>query len=529
MNCAGTLLNAADAVLGADLVAAREDRIALRFDGQTMSYRELAGLINRVGNVLRARGVGVGDRVLLLLNDSPWLVGAYLAAIKIGAVAVALNVRFSTDDLHFVFDDSAPACLITNHEYVPICEQIARNRTTQLLVLGDANASFEALEPAVSNASSDLESLPRTPEDPAFLIYTSGTTGRPKAALHPHRSAFALDRFMREVLGITADDRLFATSKLFFAYALGQCLFGSLKLGSSSVLLAAWPSSTAVAATLQREAPTVVFSVPAMYRNLLRDGVAGQAAFTRVRHYVSAGERLPIALAERWRAATGVPILDGMGTSETITFVLANRPGANRPGTAGRVCPDVQVELRDPENGRPTDSAESADSGEPAGAPGVLWVRSASLCQGYWNRDPANRAFASGWFCTRDQFTIDGDGYYTHVGRVDDMLKISGQWVSPTEIEDQIQWPGVGETAVVGVPDTDGLTSLWLFVETEEDDQEPALKTRLRDHLLARLSGYKCPRHIRFLPELPRTTTGKVRRNALRELARSDDGDDGDD
>jgi benzoate-CoA ligase len=257
--------------------------------------------------------------------------------------------------------------------------------------------------------------------------------------------------------------------------------------------------------------PDFMFSVPTVYRNLLRDHCTETDAFDSVRCFISAGEKLPESLFERWRAATGKPILEGIGATETIFLTIANTPTAYRAGATGRPQPGVGIRLLD-EHDEPIT--------EP-GRPGMLWVKIGSLCSGYWNQPEKTRdSFRDGWYRTGDAFSFDADGWWYHLGRGDELLKISGQWVSPVEIEEcALATPGVADAAVVGVPNSDGLVRLAMFVVPAGPAPVDGLASRLQDKIKSRLSIYKCPRNITFVDEIPRTATGKVQRFRLRELA----------
>ncbi|MFI4987839.1 MAG: AMP-binding protein, partial [Alphaproteobacteria bacterium] len=330
----------------------------------------------------------------------------------------------------------------------------------------------------------------------------------PKAAVHRHKDVLNAADYLSGTLGVRHGDRLFATSKLFFAYALGNCLFGAFRLAATAILGAGWPDPETVAAVIERHRPTVVFGVPTIYRNLLASGVAGSAGFRAVRHYVSAGERLPASLWQRWQAATGVEIIDGMGTSETIYMLLTNYPGRVRPGASGEPAPGVEVRL-----------ADADGNAVPAGEAGILWARIASQAQHYWKREAASaEVFRGSWFRTGDMYRVDADGYWFHEGRHDDLLKISGQWVSPAEIEELLlaELP-LRDAVVVGTRGTDDLMRLTLFALPPESGFDgPALEGRIRTLVSTRLSVYKCPKWVRFVDAIPRTATGKVRRYELR-------------
>jgi benzoate-CoA ligase len=284
-----------------------------------------------------------------------------------------------------------------------------------------------------------------------------------------------------------------------------------LRLGATAVLNAGWPSATAVAAVIERHRPDVVFSVPTLYRSLLEEDLAGSAAFRSVRHFISAGERLPEALFRQWLAATGHPILEGIGATEALMMFLGNRPDDYCPGATGKALPAIDVRL----------VAETGDTVMDPGVPGVLWVRSDCLAAGYWNQEERTAAaFKAGWYCTGDVFVRDAEGRFHHQGRADDMLKVSGQWVSPAEIEEVVlKNSKVSQAAVVGSEDTGGFIRLALcLVPSDAAVDRGSLERELTEALTSELSIYKCPRRFVYLEEFPQTATGKTQRFKLRAI-----------
>jgi benzoate-CoA ligase len=510
----GARMNAAEAVLAPALALGRGGAPAILWRDRTYTYDQVAAGVNRAGNALRALGVEPENRVLMVLSDTPELVFAYLGAMKIGAVAVAVNVRASSADLLHMLRDSRATVLLIEGRFLPAYEAIrAQVGHPHRVVVHDAEeGEASELGRLIADAPAALQPVMMTPDDMAFWIYTSGTTGAAKAAVHLQRDVLAAEAYTGGVLGVKPGDVLFGTSKLFFAYALGNCLFASFRLGATTVLYDGWPDAATVAETMRRYRPSVVFSVPTLYRNMMGAGVAAsEPSFAGVRHYVSAGEKLPEALWHQWRAATGVEILDGMGTSETIYMLLSNWPGRVKPGSSGTATPGTELRLADAE-GRDVAPGEA----------GILWARIASRADRYWNaRDKSQEAFQGAWFRTGDMYTVDRDGYWHHQGRFDDMLKISGQWVSPAEIEEVVlaETP-CADAAVVGVPDPDGLPRTALFaVPPSGGFDGAALEAEIRRVVSERLSPYKCPKWVRFVNEIPRTATGKVQRFKLRSEA----------
>ncbi|MGE5548562.1 MAG: AMP-binding protein [Solirubrobacterales bacterium] len=497
--------NACEQIIGWQAAEGLANQPAILAGERRLTFAELTKLVNRIGNAFLANGIKRGDRVLILLRDTPELVATWLAVIKIGAIAVALNTRSSPKDIAYAIDDSTCSALVLEPEFHGLhAAGRALAEHAPSLVVNDVNSFAE-------RASDILTAEPVLPGDPAFCIYTSGTTGSPKAALHRHGGVSIGHLHLKESMGLVPGERVFSTSKLFFAFALGHCMVGALKCGATVILHDGWPDAEAVAQVVERHRPDLFLSVPTMYRNLLRSDAVASASFRRIRHFISAGERLPEQVFDEWQRATGQPILEGIGTSETVFLAIANTPLAYRKGVSGRVLPWAKAEL----------VAEDGSIARGPGASGVLRVKMESVAAGYWNQPlKTAEAFSNGWYRTGDVFTVDAEGWWRHEGRADDMLKISGQWVSPAEIEEHaMKVPGVAEVAAVGVPNDDGLVRLGLVVVAgPESPEAKRLEEALRQHFERNLSIYKCPRRIRFVDEMPRTVTGKLQRYKVREM-----------
>ena len=507
-------VNFADSILGPPLARGQQADTALLFEDRVITYGELEKSANRAGNAFASLGARLGDRVLLVVSDRPEFYYVYLGLLKIGVIPVALNLRLSADDLAYIFEDSGARFVVVDTLFFDVVADVAeRVETAPQLIVSDGQAAGAlSLSQLMAEASEALDSVPRLPDDPAFWMYTSGTTGHPKAAVHCQRTVNNAQGFFGDVLGVGPGDRVFCSSKLFFAFALGHCFIASLRLGATVILHAGWPTPDVIADVVAAYRPTVMLSVPTFFRNLLASGAADGEAFKDVRHYISAGEKLPGSLFDRWQEKTGKPIKDGVGATETCFLFLANRGGEYRPGSCGVPTPGTEVKLID----------ERGDLVTEPHHPGIMWVKMESVAAGYWNRDENTRAsFRDGWYCTGDMFTRDRDGWYQHEGRGDDMLKISGQWVSPAEIEEHVlKIPGIDNAAVVGVPNEDGLIRLALFlVAPQAADNAEAIETEIRESLTSSLSIYKCPRRVFFVDDLPVTGSGKVRRYQLREMA----------
>ena len=501
------MANATLSFLDHHVANGRGARPAIVTADATTTYAELLDVVCRTAHVLRDAGVEAGARVGLLLPDGLAWAAAFFGALRIGAVAVPLNTRLGAAECAAMLADSGARVLVADAtllgELRPELDDLPE--LEHVIVAGDGrSAGLQALQARASDV------LPAEPVDNAamaFWLYTSGTTGGAKAAIHRHRDLVACRHYGIDVLGATAQDRMLATSKLFFAYALGNALLIPLFVGAHTFLDARWAEPDVVARTVAAFRPTLFFSVPTFYSRMLRAEVPADT-FRSVRACVSAGERLPAEIYEAWRTRFGVEILDGLGATETIFMVLSNRPGASRAGSTGAVVPGTDAQLLDAD-GRPV----------PDGAPGVLHVRTPSASPGYWNRpDATGRAFVDGWFRTGDVFVRDAEGFYHHRGRADDVFKVAGQWVAPTDVERVLlAHPAVAEAAVVGAADAGGLVKAFAFVVAKNGARDERLTDELAALTAERLPPHQRPRRIALVDELPRTATGKVQRFRLRE------------
>ena len=470
------------------------------------SYARLLELVNQTGHVLRDADVGVEQRVAIWLPDGVAWASVFFGALRIGAVAVPLNTRLSPAACAAVLRDSRARVLVTDaalaRELEPWRAELPYLRT---VIQAGEGAASPTLAERQARARVDLTPEVLTGDDMAFWLYTSGTTGGPKAAIHLHRDLLACRHYGIDVLGAGDGDRVLATSKLFFAYALGNALLIPLFVGARTFLDPRWAEAAAVAETVRAFRPTLFFSVPTFYARLL-DAELPAETFRPVRACVSAGERLPPEVYSAWRERFDVEILDGLGATETIFMVLSNRPGQSRAGAAGTAVPGTTVRLLD------ADGREVAD-----GAPGVLHVKTPSASPAYWNRVDQSRAtFVGEWLRTGDVLTRDTDGFYQHLGREDDLFKVAGMWVTPGDVESVLlTHPGVAEAAVVGARDAGGLVKAFAFVVARNGAPAERLVGEL-EGLAARLPTHQRPRRIAVVDALPRTATGKLQRFVLR-------------
>ena len=474
------------------LLSQGDDAATALVCGQRLvSYRELREAVARAGGLLRARGVQPGDRVVVLGADSVAWVVAWLGGLWAGAVSLGLNPRTQPDELADILLESRARLCLADPD---AASSLATSTLQMPLHVLDLDA-VEALP------SQPIALHPREPGEVAFWLYSSGTTGRPKAIVHRHSCVEGCAAFARDVLGVTARDRLYATSKLFFAYPLANSLFAGLFLGASVVLDPRWPEPARVAEVADAHRPTILFSVPTLFHRMLDAGVAQTIARAGVRRYVSAGEGLPKAVAQRWREATGASILGGYGMTETLALVLYADP-LNDPG--GRPAPLASVR---------------ADPPADAAAPQRLWFRHPSLALGYHDRgELQRRAFRDGWCSSGDLFYPNDDGSWRFAGREDALLKVAGRWVDAQAVNANIAY-GMGalleDSTVLGIAGAEGLTGLALYAVAARD-VESAARARLAE-VASRLPVHQQPRWVYWLDALPRTPTGKLSSAGLRE------------
>ena len=499
-------MNAAEFLLGPEALARHGARAAFVCGGESVTYAELAARVRRAAAALHALGVRPGDRVLLLLRDTPEYAAAWLGALRLGAVAIGLNTKLSEDEYRYIRADSAARLAIVEDVFVRARPDLAAElaKEGRLAVAGEGSPSWRD---AVARAEPALPACDAPAEQPAFWLYSSGTTGKPKGIVHSHKDVLPAGQVQREVFGLGPGDRVLTTSKLFFAYALEMGFLGSLAIGATSILNPEWPDVEPVRELVERHRPTAFFSVPSFFRRLLALPAERLAAFREIGCFVSAGERMPAPVLEQWRRATGREILGVYGMSETFCVCLAtpaDQPAALR---TGRPLKGVETRL-----------LAAGGSEAAAGEPGVLWVKHPALALGYANRPEQTAAqFRDGWFCTNDVFLRDADGYFSHQGRSDELVKIAGQYVQPGEIEEAVaDEPAIAEAACAPVADSDGFERLALFI-TARGAAEDAIEAATRA-CEEKLPRHKRPKWIRAVAELPRTGTGKIQRFRLREI-----------
>src|SRR3989441_1385863 len=492
----------------------RDSAVAIRCQGTGVTYGELAANVDRCGNALRELGVGMEERVVVMCLDSPAFVYAFFGAIKIGAVPVPANTLLVPHDLRYVLADSRAVAIVVSAPLLPKVLEIRKDlpRLRHVIVSGgDAPPETLSLEGLLAAASDELSPADTTPDDACFWLYSSGTTGFPKGAVHlQHDMIYCCETYGASVLATTERDRHFTVSPLFHAYGLGNGVFFPFRVGSSTVYKPERATPDLVYGLITTERPTILFTAPTFYAALLAYPEEDfRYDLSSLRMCVSAGEALPKPLFESWRKRFGLEILDGIGATEMLHIFISNFPGRSRGGTSGTPVPGYGAKIVD------DDGKELAP-----GATGNLWVSGDSCAAYYWNKhEKSKAAFKGEWYVTGDKYHLDADGYYTYEGRSDDMLKVSGQWVSPAEVEAALmEHPAVLECGVVGAKDKDGLTKPRAFVILKNGKPpSPELAEELKAFVKGRITPYKYPRWIEFVDELPKTATGKIQRFKLRE------------
>jgi len=508
-----TAYNAAADLVGRNLAAGRADKCAYIDDFGAYSFRELDTAVRRAAAMLRGLGLQPEQRVLLCMLDTFELPVVFLGAIRAGIVPVLTNTLLTAGDYAWMLADSRARLAIVSASLTAHFAD-ARAHAPALERVVVAGGADDELRSLMDEGTGDDSVAATSSDEPCFWLYSSGSTGRPKGTVHVHASLLATaDLYAGPVLGITSDDVVFSAAKLFFAYGLGNALTFPLCAGATTVLMAERPTPEAVFDRLERHRATIFYGVPTLYASLLASPALPAADRLLLRCCTSAGEALPADLGRRWRAHFGLDILDGIGSTEMLHIFLSNRSDDVRYGTTGRPVAGYALRIVD-EGGAIV----------PAGEIGELQVAGPTAASLYWNNRAKSRAtFAGAWTRTGDKYRQDADGYYVYCGRSDDMLKVGGIYVSPTEVEGAlVAHDAVLEAAVVGRADPAGLIKPQAFVVLKPGRHaSDKLAETLRQHIKALLAPYKCPRWIEFIDALPKTATGKIQRFKLRTSERT--------
>jgi 4-hydroxybenzoate-CoA ligase len=502
--------NAAVDMVDRNVAQGRGAKVAFIDSVRRLSYGELAEACARVGPMLARLGLRREDRVAMIMLDTVDFPVLFWGAIRAGIVPVPLNTLLTAEQYRYILEDSRAKVLFVSAPLLGLAQQAAAGvaSLTSIVVVGEGG-ELPRFDTLLAAEKTGAGAAPTAADEVAFWLYSSGSTGMPKGVRHVHSSAMETARlYAQGVMGIREDDVFYSAAKLFFAYGLGNGMSFPMSVGATAVLIPDRPTPQAVFAVLKREQPTIFFGVPTLYAAMLADpACTRENSSARLRMCVSAGEGLPEHIGLEWKKRFGVDIYDGVGSTEMLHIFLGNYPGKIRYGTSGVPIPGYEARLID-EQGREV----------PEGEIGELAVRGTTAADGYWNqREKTRRTFEGEWTRTGDKYVREPDGFYRICGRTDDMFKVSGQWVSPFEVESAlITHPRVLECAIVPKQDADGLLKPKAFIVLKGEGAAPRAE-ELQEHVKAQVGMWKYPRWIEFVEGLPKTATGKIQRFKLRD------------
>lgn len=496
--------------LDRNLEEGRAEKECLFYRDERYTYREVQLRSHRAGNALRGLGVGIEDRVLLVLPDRPEFAFAWFGAAKIGAVIAMVNPLLPADDYVHYFDYTRAKVAIVDaaalEKIDPLRDGLPHLR--HLVVVGGDPGRHLSFDELCGQASERLVNADTHRDDPAIWLFTSGSTGKPKAAVHLQQDLpWNTERYAKQVLGIREDDLTVSVPKLFFGYATGTNLLFPFAVGAATALFSERSEPAALFDAIERYRPTILTSVPTMINGMLNHAGALGRDLSSLRLVLSAGEALPPELYRRWKDAFGVEILDGIGSAEMFHIYISNFPGDVKPGSLGRTVPGYLARIVDPD-GRDVAPGEA----------GTLWIKGESAAILYWQAHEASKQVLRGdWVVTGDHVRRDEQGYFWYEGRSDDMLKVGGIFVSPFEVENcLLQHPRVAECAVIGYKDPDGLVKPKAHIVLRDGTGSDALAHELQEFVKQRLAPFKYPRIVEFAPSLPKNDRGKIERRRLK-------------
>jgi benzoate-CoA ligase family protein len=506
----------ASRVLFDNLARGHSERLALTGPGGTRSYAQLCSEAAQWGHGFLSLGLKRGDRILMFLDDTPAYPAAFFGAVRAGFVPLLINTLTPPDLLQFYLSDAGAAVAVADAEFTSrFNAEACTNTPLRTLIVTNGAAGEHAVAETLIAAqwlpgfATELAEADTDRNDMAFWMYSSGSTGRPKGIVHlQHDMAYSEAAFSQNVLKLKPDDICFSVPKIFFAYGFGNSITFPFSVGSATLLLPGQPKPATIFDAIARYRPSVFFGLPTLYTALTKADGAAAADFSSLRMALSAAEVLSADVFNGWKSLTGLEIIEGLGSTEALHIYLSNRPEQKKLGAAGLRVPGYEILLRD-KNGRDVGDNEE----------GIMWVRGDSNTPLYWNRPDktAETIREGGWIYTGDRFVRDADGFHFFRGRADDLVKISGQWVYPLEVELCLaDHPDVRECAVFAteLPDR-RMTLKAVVVMNSGAFNESDTAKRLQDYVKAKLLPYKYPREIRFIGELPKTGTGKIDRQSL--------------
>jgi benzoate-CoA ligase len=488
----------------------RGEKECLYYRDEAYTYREVQARANRFGNALRALGVDVEDRVLLVLPDRPEFAFAWFGAAKAGAVVAMVNPLLPADDFVHYFEYSRARVAVVDESTLDRIDALrdSFSHLRHLIVVGKNAGRHLSFDDLLAKASDRLSNADTHRDDPAIWLFTSGSTGKPKAAVHLQQDLpWNTERYAKQVMGIREDDLTVSVPKLFFGYATGTNLLFPFAVGGATALFSERSEPGTLFDVIERYKPTLLTSVPTMINGMLNHPGGPQRDLSSLRLCLSAGEALPPELYRRWKETFGVEILDGIGSAEMFHIYISNYPDAVVPGSLGSLVPGYEARIVGPD-GNDVAPAEA----------GTLWIKGESAAILYWQAHEKSKEILRGdWVVTGDHMRRDEKGRFWYEGRTDDMLKVGGIFVSPFEVENcLLQHPQVAECAVIGYKDADGLIKPKAFVVLRDGEGTDALARELQEFVKGHLAPFKYPRIVEFAPSLPKNDRGKIERRRLK-------------